>query len=642
VWALSAAIRSGLTGARGCLPVAFRETQCCRGTWGLAAVRAFALTLAIGILIRTGAAVASEPPRGAYSEYERQTIHEVLAERGLVLDPAPEGKIVEAVEVVPLPVFEARDRVPVWVNVLHVRTRAHVLRRELLLRTGDIYDQNRVDESARNLRQRPQLSVVLILPVKGRFPRTVRVVVITKDVWSLRLSWDVQTENASLRKLLLQPVELNLFGLQKIAGGLFTLEPDVYSLGGFYEDPRIGGTWLTGYASVHAIMNRKTSRREGSFGSFQFGRPLYSLRTRWGWMVTASWRTEVERLFTGLEQRLFDGRAVDARADRCRFGVPGCLPEEYDAERIQGSYEVVRSYGHAIKVNLSGGVEADRRRYSTSRLHRFEPSVVAEFDEQDVPVSDTRLSPFLQVRCFDTRFMHVLDYNTLGLQEDVQLGHEVVLRVYPASRDVGSSRDMLGSRSLVSYVLPLGDGLAKGLIGSTIEYAGPRTDALVEAGFRVVTPSTAVGRLVGDGIVAHRYRDYLKTNYELGGESRLRGYPSTEFIGKDLVAYNLEFRSRPVQVVTAQLGGVLFYDIGDAFEGFSRMHLKDSVGAGVRVLFPQLDRIVFRVDWGLPLEPPISSLTAAEQGFHSFPGSLFMTFGQAFPAPGRPQETTIR
>lgn len=201
---------------------------------------------------------------------------------------------------------------------------------------------------------------------------------------------------------------------------------------------------------------------------------------------------------------------------------------------------------------------------------------------------------------------------------------------------------MLGSRSLASYVLPVGDGLAKVLVGSTVEHAGPRTDALIEAGFRVVTPSTALGRLIGDGIVAHRYRDYLKINYELGGESRLRGYPSTEFIGKDLVAYNLELRSRPVRVVTAQLGGVLFYDIGDASDGFSRMHLKDSVGAGVRVLFPQLDRVVFRVDWGLPLEPPISSLTAAEQGFRTFPGSLFMTFGQAFPAPGRPQETTIR
>jgi hypothetical protein len=626
-WALAAATR-----------MAVRS----RTTWGPAAARAFVLTLWIGILISTGTAVASESPRTAYSEYEKQTIEAVLVQHAWVLEPDPDGKTIEAIEVVPLPVFEARDKVPTWVNGLHIKTLAPVLRRELLFRVGDIYDQDRIDESARNLRQRPQLSVVLIFAAKARSDRSVRVVVVTKDVWSLRLNWDVQAQNASLTRLLLQPAEYNLFGLQKIGGGLFTLEPDVYSLGGFYEDPRILGTRLTGYASVHAIMNRETSRREGSWGMLRFEQPLYCLAARWGWATTASWRTDVERLFTGLEQRLFDGRPQGSRVGPCREGVSGCLPYEYDAEQLKGSYELVRSYGYAIKLNLSGGVEADRRHFSTARLRRFDPAAVAEFDADQVPVSDVRLSPFLQLRSFDTRFMHVVNYGTLGLQEDVRLGHEVLLRVYPASRDVGSSRDMLGSRWLASYVLPLGDGLAKGLVASTIEYAGPRTDALIEAGLRVATPSTALGRLVCDGIVAHRYRDYLKTHYELGGESRLRGYPSTAFIGRDLVAYNLELRSRPVQVVTAQLGGVLFYDVGDAFDGFSRMHLKDSVGAGLRVLFPQLDRIVFRIDWGFPLEPPISSLTAAEQGFHTFPGSAFLTFGQAFPSPGNPPETSTR
>jgi hypothetical protein len=611
-----------------------------RRTWRRVAAWTLALVVSMGILVgMRGAASGSEP---SYSEYEEETIREVLAERGLVLDPAPEGKSIEAIEVVPLPVFEPRDKVPAWINALHIRTQAYVLRRELLFRTGSRYDQSRVNESARNLRQRPQLSVVLIFAVRGRSARTVRVVVITKDVWSLRLNWDIQVQNASLSKLLLQPAEYNLFGLQKIGGGLFTLEPDVYSVGGFYEDPRIAGTRLTAYASVHAIMNRETSRREGSWGVLQFGQPLYSLDTRWGWSTTASWRSDVERLFTGLEQRLFDGRAEGAREAPCRVGVPGCVPYEYDAERIKGSYELVRSYGHAIKVNVSAGFEADRRRYSTARLRRFDPVAVAEFTEEQVPVGDTRLSPFLQLRSFDTRFMHVLDYGTLGLQEDVQLGHEVLLRVYPASRDVGSSRNMLGSRALVSYVLPMGDGLVKGLAASTIEYAGPRTDALIEAGLRVATPSTGVGRLVCDGILAHRYRDYLNSNYLLGGESRLRGYPVTAFIGRDQVAYNLEFRSRPVRVVTVQLGGVLFYDVGDAFDGFSSMHLKDSVGAGLRLLFPQLDRIVFRIDWGLPLEPPIASLTAAEQGFHTFPGSVFLTFGQAFPPPGGIVETSTR
>jgi len=48
---------------------------------------------------------------------------------------------------VALDVFDPRDMAPAWVNRLHVTTREHVIRREILVRIGDIYDQGKVDES---------------------------------------------------------------------------------------------------------------------------------------------------------------------------------------------------------------------------------------------------------------------------------------------------------------------------------------------------------------------------------------------------------------------------------------------------------------------------------------------------------------
>ena len=89
------------------------------------------------------------------------------------------------------------------------------------------------------------------------------------------------------------------------------------------------------------------------------------------------------------------------------------------------------------------------------------------------------------------------------------------------------------------------------------------------------------------------------------------------------MASNLEYRSRPLEVLSSQLGAAAFYDVGDAFDGFETLRVKHSVGFGIRALFPQANRIVFRADWGFPLGG----------GYRTLPGSLFVTFGQAFGMP---------
>ena len=89
-----------------------------------------------------------------------------------------------------------------------------------------------------------------------------------------------------------------------------------------------------------------------------------------------------------------------------------------------------------------------------------------------------------------------------------------------------------------------------------------------------------------------------------------------------MVAYNVEFRSRPVEILSCQVGGALFFDIGDAFDG-GAIAPKSSTGMGVRGLFPQLDRKVFRIDVALPLvrsgvaHGPVGFYVAFEQAFVS-------------------------
>jgi hypothetical protein len=234
------------------------------------------------------------------------------------------------------------------------------------------------------------------------------------------------------------------------------------------------------------------------------------------------------------------------------------------------------------------------------------------------------------------------DFASLALEEDYRLGHNVILKLYRANKELGSTRDVAGSYGAVQYTVPLGDGIARGSLEGSAEQdmtpgAEHISDAYVSAALRLVTPRLAIGRFVFDNSILDRERNYLNATSFLGGSGRLRGYPTNYYFGKDFYVSNLEFRSRPISLLTAQVGGVLFHDMGDAFADFDAIHMKHSLGAGVRVLFPELDRAVFRFDLAVPLNTPNPSTrdysACMPAGFACKkldPVTYFVTFGQAF------------
>ena len=86
---------------------------------------------------------------------EKGAVDQALAERGLTIDPVPHGKIVGAIHVVNLDVFQASDGALLqWFNHFHRTTREHHIRRESLLLSGMAYAGALVDETMRNLRNR--------------------------------------------------------------------------------------------------------------------------------------------------------------------------------------------------------------------------------------------------------------------------------------------------------------------------------------------------------------------------------------------------------------------------------------------------------------------------------------------------------
>jgi hypothetical protein len=575
--------------------------------------------------VATAPVAAAEPTSITfdYSPYEWQAIRDAEAALGAGLDPAPEGKTIERVDFVRLDPVDRHDPVPMVLDRVHATSRPSVLRHELLVREGSAWSKVLVDESARNLRLLPQLSLVICVPMRGSTPGAVRLVVITKDVWSLYVDWDLQVANALL-KLDLEPKETNFLGLHQTVLGRFVLEPERYSLGASYQAPRFAGRWLSFSADANVYFNRDSGSPEGHYGSVVVGRPLYSSRTEWAWATDVQWDDEIWRRY-------------DSYANVMQY--KGTVPYEWRQRTILGEAELLRSYGWRTKNDFAVGASVGDKSYSVPSTSGEPPSpaacsrtnapIIVQFQCHEVPRGEARVGPFAQWHGYKSDFLRIIDFDTLGLQEDYRLGHDAVLRVYPVMRALGSIRDVLGTYAGAAYGVPLGDGIARLLVEGTVE-ATPDTisDAYLNTELGVATPRIlGLGRLVLDLTFLDRFRNYLNAQTYLGQDSRLRGYGVTQFNGWDEIVGNLEFRSRPVELFSLQFGATAFYDVGDVFNSFDDIRPKQSVGAGLRVLFPQITRSVLRVDLGVPFMA--SQVPGGIQN-----SQVYVTFGQALSLPG--------
>ncbi|HZO11834.1 MAG TPA: hypothetical protein VFB62_01195, partial [Polyangiaceae bacterium] len=437
-----------------------------------------------------------------------------------------------------------------------------------------------------------------------------------------------------LEYLLLQPSEENVAGTHRRISGQFIYEPDTLAFGGRFTDPRLAGSRLVYAVDGNIIINQDTGDPEGSFGFFQYGLPLYSTRQKWSWGAVAAWREEVTRRHVRTALATFDAEAT-----------PGndAIPFVYDTEVISGRVSATRSFGVDIKHDVTFGWEVSRAAYQTPDLSDFEPAAVTEFLDTSVPKSDTRNGPFVQYHFFLNQYASLLDVETMSLQENFLLGPELYLRWSPTLKIFGSSErdtedlgDVFRYRGELAYTHQLGTGFARAYLAGMIETEWDGSviyDSSVHTGLRIVSPSFGVGRLIYDGTFYYRGHNWQNALVQLGGDGRLRGYTTGLFIGEDLIATNVEFRTRTFSVWTFQLAGALFYDAADAFDGFEELRPKQGAGFGVRVLFPQLGRAVMRVDWGFPLTPNAGATSVFD--------GLVLTFRQAFGVP-EPTGTGVR
>jgi len=254
------------------------------------------LRTALGILLPALAALAALPaaadtvgdtPR-RLGRLEQESVDDAMASLGVHVDPAPQGKTIGKIHVVNQDVFSKRDWYFQLFNIFHWTTRSYILERELLLRPGQLYDQALVEESTRNLQSpagivvggrtvgQPELSsVVVLLPVASAIPGQVDLLLVTRDVWSLRFNTVFEYQANALTLLQTSLSENNLFGRRKYLSLGFSFDQGKYFYGPTYQDPNIRGTRLTLYSRALFYNSRATGEYEGNSQVAALRYPLF-------------------------------------------------------------------------------------------------------------------------------------------------------------------------------------------------------------------------------------------------------------------------------------------------------------------------------------------------------------------------------
>jgi hypothetical protein len=606
--------------------------------------------LVAALLLGSGRSARAEPAsddggQRTLGQLEQESVDDALAGLGLAIDPAPQGKIIGRVHVVSQEVFSPRDGRLQALNAFHRTSRGPILERELLLRPGQVYDQALVDESTRNIQYPPPFtiaerhrwppdlsSVVAIVAVRSPLPGHVDLLLVTRDLWSLRFNTDFEFQQNELTLLETSASENNLLGWRKYLSLGFGFDQGAYHYGPTYVDPNIRGTRLQLWTSAILYASRATGQHEGDAALVAFRYPLYALASKWGAGLDVSHQDVVPRVFRGNDLRLVD-LAGTPEVER--------LPYEYRRRNVMVDANVVRSFGAAVIQRVTAGHLFDSRRSEVLSDFPGDALAARMFLDQWAPTAERRSEPYLRYELFTPRWVILRDFTTFDLREYRQLGPVVRARVSEGLPALGADFRAFGLAAAAGFGFARAGGYVSLTAGASTRLRhgdGRFIDQTAGLAVYGATPLIdGLFRIVVGFEIDSKRADTSRTPYVLGGEGAalgyrtgelngpgaLRGYEVGEFIGTTVFAGHLEIRTAPLAVASQRIGALAFYDVGHAAPSLSNLVPHNDVGVGLRWLIPQLNRSVVRVDWAVPLQD--GGVTRA-----GMPGRLSAGFQQVF------------
>lgn len=544
---------------------------------------------------------------------ERQSMRRALTARGYVLEPAPWGKVVGHIRVYNEDVFAEKTRLLRFFNNFHVTSKESVVRDEVVLRPGEVWDQNKIEETARRLRDPIFTSVIAVVPVKSDEPGKVDILVVTRDIWSLRLNTQYTYQQGKLTDLATSLSENNFLGRRVLIAAAITLDQGSIAAGPLFIDKNFLKEHLELRARVNAIVNRDALLQdgkldsEGSSSTVTLTRSLWNLSKKWGAGASFSHRFATDRRFFGTDIRPV---WCPLGSECVKSGLPAqvpsdeLLPWEYGMRTWSTSAYVVRQFGTDFKQQLTFG-------HSVSSVH---PRLLASFpglvEQREpfaravLPRSELTSVPYVGYAMYTPRYKTRRNVQTYDLAEDLRIGPSFDASFGVGLKVLGSDANFWRAAASGAWTFswcPDGSVTLSTSV-STRREGGQSIDNTASGNLRVVSPTFKVARLVAESTIGTRWHDTANSFLTIGSDNGLRGFNINQFAGQRLSGTQVEIRTIPTAIWVFRVGGVLFYDVGGAANTFDSLELHHDAGFGLRTLVPQTSRELFRFDLAFPLD----------------------------------------
>ncbi|MDX2087947.1 MAG: hypothetical protein SFX73_08860 [Kofleriaceae bacterium] len=571
------------------------------------------------------------------SSLERLSVRRAITARGYEVEPSPWGKVIGKIEVYNEDVFAEKNRLLGFFNHFHVTSKEFAVRREVVVRSGDVYNQLQIEESERRLRDPMFTSVIAIIPIKSKTAGQVDVLVVTRDIWSLRLNTAYTVQQGELTNLAISLSENNFLGRRKVVAAAFTMDQGAIATGPLYIDKNFLGKYIDFRARVNTIINRDALLQdgrldnEGSSSTITLSKTLWKLSSKWGWGTTFTHRFAIDRRFAGTELRgvrcPLDGSDCELRFDPALTPEAELLPWIYNMKRWGISTYAVRQWGTKVKQQATFGYSLDSQRPTLLSSFTGTPEQRAPLERAILPRSGVTSVPYVSYALFTPRFRTRRNVQTYDLAEDLRLGPDLDISYGVGLKALGSTSNFQRGGISAGYTLPwCKDGSARlsGSLSSRLQN-GEFFDNAATLNARIVTPTRCdsgdirggaqAARLVIESTLGSRSNNLSPTLLTIGSDNGLRGYNINEFFGQRLFGTQAELRTYPIPVWVFRAGAVVFYEFGGAADTFKELELHHDVGFGIRALTPQTSRELFRFDLAFPMDGPDRGKPKFSAGF---------------------------
>jgi outer membrane protein assembly factor BamA len=472
------------------------------------------------------------------------------------------------------PDVPGEDRWPfTWANALHIRTRASVIRRQLLMKPGETVNRALFEESERNLRSLSFIkdAKVMEMPApNGQVDLLVR----TQDTWTTQPQINFGSEGGESH-FDVGFEEENFLGYGKYVTYFIKDDKDGTSHEVGYRDPQILSTRLT----------LDTLFRTTPFGSEQhiaLARPFYALETRAAAGINFDNVRSLERVVeNGIELTRYQLKQTDAS--------------------VFGGYRINDDLQNIQRLTL-------RYRYDLDD-YRAEALTAPG----TLPEDNALAGPTLTWTLEQTDFIKETFIDRAERIEDINLGHQVTVGTGYSGKALGATENSTPITVTEAFGFG-GDGPWFGLTSfgingrynhrSTGSNGGKPSNTLYFGNFnwyRHMLPEFPLTT------VLHLESGYVQNPdaanlLELGGDTGLRGFKAESFTGNKSFLANIEERFFiPYEVFhLAYLGGAVFFDAGQVQppgQGFNRKDIRANIGAGLRIgLTRSTAGSIYRID----------------------------------------------